>query len=215
MTTASVLDIRQLTDSELADAWSAGRIDLPALEAEAGRRDRAEKAAAKRRASSRARHAEWEAAAYANYLAADAHCRGFLLSDAGKRAGRDPWPMLWEGSRETADRLASDDLITWWDYTSERPPSAAEYAKAKRQAAAEQAARTSPAPSATPTARELAEQAAMAPRQAAPSARDLAEQAATRPAGSIAGMITALGLLERQFNRTARAAVRVSGGNRP
>jgi hypothetical protein len=215
MTTASVLDIRQLTDGELADAWSAGHIDLPALEAESNRRDRAEQGKAKRRASARARHAEWEDAARANYDAAEIRCRGDanMLSEAGRRTGRAPWPMLWHGSRETADKLASDDLITFWDYESPRPPSPDEYAKAKRQAQAEQAARTSPAPSATPTARELAEQAAMAPRQAAPSARDLAEQAATRPAGSIAGMITALGLLERQTNRTLRAMARVNGGN--
>jgi hypothetical protein len=161
MTTASVLDIRQLSDAELADAWSAGHIDLAGLtdteignlycgadeatqaacEAEMGRRD-AEAAAARdaetaraarsarARNAARARHAPWEAAAYANYEAAEIHCRGDanMLSEAGRRTGRAPWPMLWQGSREAADKLASDDLITFWDYTSPRPPSASEYA---------------------------------------------------------------------------------------
>jgi hypothetical protein len=85
------------------------------------------------------------------------------------------------------------------------------YAAAKRQAVAEQAARHAPA-TPTPSARDLAEQAARAPRPAAPTARDLAEQAATRPAGSIAGMITALGHLTRAANNAAPAMARVNGG---
>lgn len=200
MTTASVLDIGQLSDAELADAWSAGHIDQDTLTAECDRRDAAEQAkrarSDKARASARARNAEWEAAAYANYLAADEATRGFLLSEAGKATGRDPWPMLWQGSREQTDGLASDDLITWWDYTSPRPPSAREYAAAKRQAAAEQAARIEQP--ATPSARELAEQAATAPR----------------PAGGMARYITALGAFTRATNEATRAAERLSGGIR-
>ena len=140
MTTATAerIDLRALSDADLAGLYPDAAEDVQAaILAECARRDRSDKA----RAAARERNAEWEATAYANYLAADARCRGFLLSAAGKATGRDPWPLLWQGSRETADRLASDDLITFWDYECPRPPGPAEYAAAKREAAAEQAAR--------------------------------------------------------------------------
>jgi hypothetical protein len=100
MTTATLSDIGQLSDAELADALTCEALDLATVQAERKRRQRAGKV----RAASRARNAEWEETAYAQYLAADARCRGFLLSEAGKRTGRDPWPMLWEGGREAGWR---------------------------------------------------------------------------------------------------------------
>ena len=168
-------DLRALSDDDLAALYLASDEDAQAaILAECAWRDAAgddsepaepvaEPApgtpADKSRAAARERNAEWEAAAYAQYMAADERCRGFLLSEAGKRTGRDPWPMLWQGGRETADKLASDDLITFWDYESPRVTPPAEYAAAKREADAEQEARhhdaqgTEPEPEPRPKAR--------------------------------------------------------------
>jgi hypothetical protein len=100
--------------------WRDERITLPELEAECDRRECETRA----RAAQRHAHAEWEDAAYAQYQAACDYCRGDhnMLSEAGRATGREAWPMLWQGGREAADRLASDELITFWDYTQKRIP---------------------------------------------------------------------------------------------
>lgn len=98
MTVLDAGELRTLTDAQLSDAFHAELLDYAALDAECTRRDRRDRA----RAAARRRQAEWEAAAYAQYLAADAYCRGNMLSAAGKRVGRDAWPMCWQGSDETA-----------------------------------------------------------------------------------------------------------------
>ena len=144
MTTVTLPGIPGLTDHELRDAWCAGAVGLDELAAECERRDkaqRAERRSASARAASRRRHAEWESAAYAQYEQAEAYCRGNMLSAAGKRAGRDAWPMLWQGGEETARRLCSDEMVTFWDYVSPRVPGPGQYAAAKRAASADQEAR--------------------------------------------------------------------------
>lgn len=134
MTTVTVPGIPGLTDHELRDAWCAGAVPLGVLAAECERRDRAQRRSAAARAASRQRHGEWESAAYAQYLEAEAACSGWLLSPAGKRRGREPWPMLWHGNEQDARLLASEELQRFWDYQSPRVPPPAEYAAAKRNA---------------------------------------------------------------------------------
>ena len=181
------VSLAAMTDDELSEAFAADMITLGQLETECDRRDKANKI----RASSRERNGTWEAAAYANYLAADADTRGNLLSEAGRRTGREPWPMLWEGSEERARRYASEDLERFWDYVTPRPPGPGEYAAAEREAAAEQRERAN-----------------------APTPGMLAAIAAARgePApGSIARTITALGALTRTLDRTAASAAAANG----
>ncbi len=135
-------NLTALTDDELSRLHEYGTdADRVAVRAECERQDRARRA---RRAwqsgTSGQAHADWESAAYAQYLQAEERTRGNLLSEAGKRAGRDPWPMLWQGSEEGARKLASDELLCMWDYESPRPPGPAAYAAQRRNglAAAEQ-----------------------------------------------------------------------------
>jgi hypothetical protein len=117
---AQATPLERLTDDELSAMWRDERITLPELEAECDRRECETRA----RAVQRHAHAEWEDAAYAQYQAACDYCRGDhnMLSEAGKRTGRQAWPMLWQGGREAADKLASDELITFWDYVQKRIP---------------------------------------------------------------------------------------------
>lgn len=136
----------EITDEELLARYLAGDSEALAVAEERDRADAERKraaTAAKIRASSRDRHSTWEAAARANYDAAEVWCRGDanMLSEAGSRTGRGPWPMLWQGSRAAIEHLCSDDLIVFWDYHQPRPPSPNEYAAAEREAAAEQRAR--------------------------------------------------------------------------
>lgn len=202
--TVDVPNLRELTLDQLTEVWCASGGELEAeIEAELARREQAERRRAAARDAARRRNAEWEAAAYAQYLEADARARGNLLSEAGKRAKRDPWPMLWQGSEEDARKLASDELITFWDYESPRVPGPGQYRAAQRAAAAEQAARASDAP-ATPSAADLAEQAAASAAAAPP--------APARPPGSIARYITKLNELTAALNRTHAAMARVNGG---
>ena len=196
-------NLAAMTDAELSQAFADDAIDLATLERECARRDKA----AKIRAASRARHEPWEAAARANFAAAEEFCRGDdnMLNPRGKAAGADPW-SLWHGSEERARQYASDDLTRFWDYHQPRPPGPGEYRAAERAAEAEAQARIGDhaQPRVGATALELAERAAMAPRQP----------------GSIARMITALGHWTRAvdaqteaLSRQARALARVNGGN--
>ena len=214
--TVDVPSLSELTLDELREAWCASGGGLEsAITAELDRREQAERRSASARAAAQRKRAEWEAAAYAQYLAADDYCHGNMLSAAGKRRGRDAWPMCWEGSDETARRLASDELITFWDYVQTRVPGPGAYAAAKRSAAAEHAARAepaTPAPTArpaAPSALELAERAASAPR---PATRPRVAQLPPAKPGAIARYIGALGALQRQADKTARSLARVSGG---
>ena len=160
MTTVTVPGIPGLTDHELRDAWCAGAVGLPELAAECERRDRAQRRSAAARAASRRRHTEWESAAYAQYLEAEARTCGNLLSAAGRRAQRDPWPMLWQGSEETARRLASEELLAYWDYEAPRPPGPGAYAAAQRNAT--ERSRTDVNGREQPSAMAAAEAAALA-----------------------------------------------------
>ena len=128
--------LRSLTLDELGALYcEADDTVMAACVAEAARRDRVDAARKAWHASPAGRaRAEWEAAAYANYLAAEERCRGYLLSPAGERTGRGPWPMLWEGSPDSVRHLASDELITFWDYETPRPAGPGAFIAAERDA---------------------------------------------------------------------------------
>ena len=226
--TASMRELRHLTDDQVAELWHVGSIDLDTVIAEGNRRDDAERRAreAKDRARARAsaERAAWLDAAHAQYLAADAECAGHRVRDGVSVADA---LSLWRGSEAWARGQASEELNNYWDVHGRL--SLAEYRRQQamqRRAARDErdlAAMPAPAPERTapaPRPREVRREMP-APRPAWPaptmrpaSARELAEQAARqpRPPGSIARYITALGLLERQANATARALARVNGG---
>jgi hypothetical protein len=233
-----------LSDGELA-ALFPEEIDLDTLTAECDRRQRAEQAARDRadsaRAASRARSEGWELAARANYDAAEAYCRGDanMLSPAGRKRDRAPFPWLWQGSRETADKYASDDLIRFWDYVQPRPAPPGQYTRQQRDAvrsaeaewhhAHEQAA----APERPVTAWEAVPGGKVRETTVAGHAawwavdsdgkatlhptRERAEQAiapaetAPEP-GSMVRFNALLARIERQALQTARALERVNGG---
>ena len=100
-------DMRAMSDEELRELYAA---DEPAALAEAARRDRADRAA---RAREQLR-AEWYDAAYEQYLAADAECRGNLLSREGIAAGVTDEFSLWHGRADVAMRYASEELRDFW-----------------------------------------------------------------------------------------------------
>jgi hypothetical protein len=112
-TSADVTDLRTLSLDELALIFDATGWDDPAGQAvisECARRDRADRAS-KARASVRE---QWHDGAYAQYLAADSECRGYLFSREGEAAGIDPWPALWTGPEPRAMRYASEELREFW-----------------------------------------------------------------------------------------------------
>ena len=102
--------LRSLSWDELA---ALGRdcddVTLAAVLAEGRRRDRLERAQEARDTE----RATWAEAAHAQYLAADAVCRGVLLSRAGKRAGVSEW-SLWSGPEARAMKYASEELREFW-----------------------------------------------------------------------------------------------------
>ena len=106
-TVAEQADLHSLTEDALAEMYSTADDDTQAaILAECARRDRADKARDKRRAV----EAEWYDAAFAQYLAAEAECRGNLLSRFGEAEGITEPMSLWRGSEAWAMRRASEEL---------------------------------------------------------------------------------------------------------
>lgn len=104
-------EFRALPDDALCAAY--GGADERArrrILAEAARRDQADKQARLRAAV----RAEWYDAMFAQYMAAEAECRGNLLSREGLREGIADPISLWTGPRERAMRLASWELKDFW-----------------------------------------------------------------------------------------------------
>ena len=132
-------DLRALSDDELAEIYTNGDDGQQAqVLAECERRDQQAARARRARDKRAAVAGEWEAEAYAQYLRAEEYARGCLLSPAGERKGRDPWPMLWQGSLERALKLASEELVTFWTHVEPRTVALAEYRQQARQARPEE-----------------------------------------------------------------------------
>jgi hypothetical protein len=118
MTTATAerADLRALSDGELAALYAGGgEPTQAAVLAECDRRDRAVAASGKARDKRRAVTAEWYDAAHAQFLAAEAGCKGNLLSRAGEAAGIADPIQLWRASEARARKLASEELRNFWD----------------------------------------------------------------------------------------------------
>jgi Protein of unknown function (DUF3631) len=125
-----------LRDDELAERHECGDdATREAILAECERRDAREDRARQARQRHIAQRQDWESAAYAQYRRAEDHCRGYLLSEAGRRRGREPWPMLWMGGEAEARKLASEELVTFWDWHEPRVAGPAVFAAARREAA--------------------------------------------------------------------------------
>ena len=124
---SAALDVRGLDDAGLAElfaaATSAGDDETAAaVLAECERQDDAA-AAGRRRQAWRASpagqryaaaDAAWVDCSHAEFLAAEAACRGRLLA-AGAPA-RDPWPMLWTCSERDLDRWSSEEFKRWREF---------------------------------------------------------------------------------------------------
>jgi hypothetical protein len=127
--TISPAALKALDDGELEALWAGAEDE--ALQAliirEAARRERC----AAERAARHAVNEEWFLFAHAQFLAAEAACRGNLLSRAGIAAGTDPW-SLWSGPLARAERFASEELRDFW-LTSARV-TVMEYAAQVREA---------------------------------------------------------------------------------
>ena len=106
-------DLRNLSDDELAALFSEVE-DIDALVAECDRRDRADRKARRERDRRAAIRSEWEMYQHADYLMADAICRGNLLSKAGIAAGVSEY-SLWTGREAVARKYASEELNEHWD----------------------------------------------------------------------------------------------------
>jgi hypothetical protein len=102
-------EMRTMTDAALADL--AGTV-LGAVARAELRRRAADRARQRRRQDPATR--EWHDAAYAQYLAAERECNGYLLSRAGLAKCVDPWPALWTGPAAVAEHYASEELREFW-----------------------------------------------------------------------------------------------------
>ena len=110
----TVTDLRALSDDELATAYgTADDLERDALGAEGDRRDKAGKDSARSKARWASVSSQWHDGAYAQYLAAETYCRGYMLSREGQAAGVSEW-SLWSGPAKTAERHASEELRNWW-----------------------------------------------------------------------------------------------------
>lgn len=124
-TTPRPLDIRDLTDDELARMYDADALSQAAAVREAGRRDREDRLA-RTRAKAAAVYAEGERQAYAQYLEASGsdECKGRMLSRAGMAAhDRGEFTSefaLWRMPEGKAREYASEELNLWWKYTAPR-----------------------------------------------------------------------------------------------
>lgn len=127
-------NLSNLTDDQLATLFRAAcnngdTTTMNAIENEADRRDRTDRKARRDRERWATVREEWFHWAWAQFLAAETACRGYLLNRAGHAAGIDPW-ALWSGPTGRAMRYASEELLEFWG----RSPriTVSEYRKQKR-----------------------------------------------------------------------------------
>jgi hypothetical protein len=100
--------LRTLTDEQLFRLYHDGHAEALT---EAKRRDQVARFIRERAAERDAVRAEWYDAAFAQYLAAEAACNGYLVAD-GAPVG-DAFE-LWAGPERTAWKRASEELRNFW-----------------------------------------------------------------------------------------------------
>jgi hypothetical protein len=109
--------LRGLSGNELEQRYAEAGDDteVAAVLAELVRRERRAAQSASDRAWWARVSAEWYDFTHAQYLAADAQCKGNLFSREGLAAG-PAYPVgLWSGPASTAMRYASEELRGFWD----------------------------------------------------------------------------------------------------
>jgi hypothetical protein len=101
--------LKELSDEQLLDLYQSGETQL-AL-AEAKRRDAGDKTKRQVARERAAQRAEWCDMAHAQYLTAEAECKGVLLANDSPIG--DPW-ALWMGTEARAMKHASEELRNFW-----------------------------------------------------------------------------------------------------
>lgn len=116
MNTTTAPDLQVLTDAALLGQYDASmdNAEIAACIAEMDRRERNARKARRERERREQIRAEYLIAQHAAYLAADAACRGTLLSKAGKAKVTDEH-ALWSGRESVARKYASEELNEWFD----------------------------------------------------------------------------------------------------
>lgn len=105
---------RNHSDEDIAALYADADEDTAAeLRSEMARRDAKDATHARDAARWAAVTQAWMDWQHAQYLAADAECRGNLLSREGAAAGISEF-SLWTGSAEDAARYASEELREFW-----------------------------------------------------------------------------------------------------
>jgi hypothetical protein len=108
--------LRDLEDDELAALYATAEDDatIAAILVEGERRDRKARRTEVDKARWAAVHEEWMLSAHAQYLAAEAECRGNLVRREYLPEIRDGFE-LWSGSHRWAYQRATDELREFWD----------------------------------------------------------------------------------------------------
>jgi hypothetical protein len=128
VTLESAAGLAALSLDELAELWHGDDAELSARAlAETERRDRAERASARRRNSRRNDpvSCEWRDAAHAQFLQAEAELNGHLV--ARHSALTSAWPALWTGNEASARARASEEMNLWWDRPENRRITVTQY----------------------------------------------------------------------------------------
>lgn len=109
--TISPVSLKALTGDQLEALYRSAEDDalVVLVIREAGRREQC----ARERAARHAVNEEWFLWAHAQFLAAEAECRGELLNRTGNAAGIDPW-SLWSGPAGRVEKYASEELRDFW-----------------------------------------------------------------------------------------------------
>src|ERR1022692_4706185 len=109
---SAVTGLRALTLDQLAASFAtADDALIEALGAECKRRDRLDRGKRARQADPVT--AEWRDSAHAQFVAAEAATRGFMLNRRGRAAAIEPW-SLWSGPATRAMAYASYELAEFW-----------------------------------------------------------------------------------------------------
>jgi hypothetical protein len=200
-TMTAAADLTGLADDQLAAMFASGdETTRGAVLAECQRQDAAADRERKRRewraspAGQRyaAADAAWTDASHAEFLAAEAACRGRLLAPGAP--ARDPWPMLWTCSERDLDRWASEEFKRWREYDA---ASFTRRADLMRQAARPRAGEA-------PWHEPGREETTVERKTVAPSAEDL--EAAEDAAAEARKAERAQGAREREERRLQREA---------
>ena len=109
------MNLKALTDSELAERYTAAEADeeITAVLTELERRERKARRTEIDKARWAAVYEDWAMFAHAQYLAAEEECRGNLVAREHAAEITDGW-QLWTGAERWAMERASEELRDFW-----------------------------------------------------------------------------------------------------